>query len=204
MIDKKFEFPPLFIEFSKYGWLNSENDNYLWLDDMEWLDIQEIYEYEYENGEIRNIVPFAVTGGGDKWIWYIEDDKITSVGLVYHDDINGKFYSENLEGAIFRNILEFVSDSCFYIDEDDAESYQISIDELRALLSDWINKLRGFFQEAWVRELEKLQSLDFKYCHTDYGDYYALLTPKEAKDKIKHYLDFNLLDKTFKWDTNVY
>lgn len=204
MINKNFKFPNIFIEFNKYGWLDSQNDSYLWLDDMEWLDMEEIYDYEYEKGEIRNIVPFAVTGSGDKWVWYIKENKIISVGVCYHDEVKGKFYAENLEAAIFRNILEYVSDSCFYINENEAESYQIGIDELRELLNNWINKLKKWLDISWINELEELKKLEFKHCHTDYGDYYALITPKEANDKIKKYLKFDLLDKTFKWDTNVY
>lgn len=204
MISKNFKFPNIFIEFNKLGWLNSENDSYLWLDGMEWLDIKEIYNYEYEKGEIRNIVPFAVTGGGDKWVWYLEENKIISVAICYHDEVKGVFYSENLESAIFRNILEYVSDSCFYKNEDEAESYQIGIVELRELLNDWINKLKKWLDRSWINELEELKTLEFKYCHTDYGDYYALLTPKEVNDKIKQYLNFDSLDKTFKWDTNIY
>ena len=37
MISKNFEFPKIFIEFDKYGLLNSESDSYLWLDSS-WIN----------------------------------------------------------------------------------------------------------------------------------------------------------------------
>lgn len=57
--------PGLYRKMDEYGLLKPET--YLWLDDMEWLSIKQISEYEYEEGEIKDIVPFAHTARYDKW-----------------------------------------------------------------------------------------------------------------------------------------
>jgi hypothetical protein len=75
---------------------------------------------------IKMFISFAHTGGGDRWVWYLDDSGRATVGLCCHDDTEGTFYAETIEGAIFRNILEFVSNSCFYINSSEAKSYQLS------------------------------------------------------------------------------
>jgi len=201
MISEEFKFPKMYIEMNELGWLNisSDPDKYLWLCDLEWYKFEEIQNYEYEEDEYQNIVPFAHTGGGDKWVWYLEASGKMAVGLCCHDDTEGTFYAENLEGAIFRNILEFVSNSYFYINSSEAKSYQLNVSETRNYLVDWRNRFDKWFNVMWLKELDELIKLDFKYCHTQYGDYYALITPEEAGKKIEKYINFDLINKTFAW-----
>lgn len=52
-------------------YINANNENYMWLFDMEWLTADNILNYQYEEGENRNLVPFAHTGGGDKRAWFM-------------------------------------------------------------------------------------------------------------------------------------
>ena len=201
MINEKFQFPKMYIEMDGLGWLDTNNNanNYLWLNDMEWYSCEEIRNYDYEEGEHQNIIPFAHTGGGDKWIWYLEDSDRLPVGLCYHDDYEGTFYAENIEGAIFRNILEFISNSCFYISPSEAKSYQLSITETRDFLLDWRNRFDKWFDVSWLKELDEFIKLDFKLCNTKFGNYYALITPEEASKKIEKYLNFDLINKPFIW-----
>lgn len=202
MINEKFKFPKIYAEMDKLGWLDTSETNsylYLWLNDMEWYRCEDIRNYEYEDGEVKNIVSFAHTGGGDKWGWYLEESNRLPVVLCYHDECEGMFYAENIEGAIFRNILEFVSDSLFYVDASKAESYQLNIVEIRQYLLNWRRRFDKWFNKSWLEELDEFIKLKFKICHTKYGNYYALLTPEEADEKIKKYLDFDLINKTFVW-----
>ncbi|MBM4764704.1 hypothetical protein [Bacillus sp. B15-48] len=57
-------------------------------------------------------------------------------------------------------------------------------------------RFERWFDASWIVEIERLAHLDLKICHTQYGDYYALLTPEEANEKIIKYLDFEMLNKT--------
>lgn len=198
----KFNIPQKYIEMNNLGWLSRKKNlnNYLWIDDMEWLEVDDILNYEYEEYELENIVPFAYTVGGDKWGWYCDDNMlIKSIVLCYHDDDEGVFYADNLESAIFRNILEYVSDSNFYCNADEGKTYQIGILELRKLLNDWKNKFINWFDDEWIGELSTLSKLELKLCITEYGSYYALITPEEAEKKIEKYLKFPFINKRFRW-----
>ncbi|MCL6456430.1 MAG: hypothetical protein K6T85_00340 [Gorillibacterium sp.] len=199
MITEEFQFPEIYIEMDQLGWLDTNHNNYLWVNDMEWYRCEEIQEYEYEDDELRNVVPFAHTGGGDKWGWYIEESGRMFVVLCYHDDYEGTVYAAKIEGAIFRSILEFLSNSYFYINPNEAKSYQYSAVEIREFLSDWRSRFHKWFEASWLRELDELLQMDLKLCRTKHGDYYALLTPEEANEKIVKYLNFDMLDQTIVW-----
>lgn len=99
---------------------------------MEWIPLEKIREYEYEDGESRSVVPFAFTGGGDKWVWVTDDgENDYPVGLCEGAEVNGVYYARNTQDAILRQIIEFVSGSNFYVNAEEAKSYQFSEDEER-------------------------------------------------------------------------
>ena len=130
MIDKNYIIPSVYQKMDECGFFNLET--YLWLDDMEWMSIDKIREYEYDEGESRLIIPFATTAGGDKWVWVVNDKhKEYSVGLCENAEVNGIYYAENTEDAILRHIIEYVTGSHFYLIKEEAESYQISEHELK-------------------------------------------------------------------------
>ena len=61
MLSEVFRIPEIYTEMSRKGFFNK--DTFLWLNDMEWIPIEKIGDYEYEDGESRSVVPFAFTGG---------------------------------------------------------------------------------------------------------------------------------------------
>ena len=74
MIDKNYNIPLVYQKMNERGYTNAQNDLYLWLNEMEWIPINKIKEYEYDEGETKSIVPFAITGAGDKWVWIVADN----------------------------------------------------------------------------------------------------------------------------------
>ncbi|MEH7353853.1 hypothetical protein V7150_09765 [Neobacillus drentensis] len=201
-----FQFPEIFLEMNEQGWLDSRNfinfknfesQKYLWLYDMEWLTCEKILHYQYEEYESRSIVPFAITGGGDKWAWYLEFKQKLPVVYCPHDDDEGLFYAENIEAAIFRQILEFVSQNNFF--HEVGQSWEMSIFDAKRHLKNWRTRFKKWFKKEWNDELDKLITLDLKYYSHNSGGYYVLITPEEAKEKIERYLNFNLLNKSFIW-----
>ncbi len=96
------------------------------------MDIDKICTYEYECNENRLVRPFAITVGGDRWVW-IENNESEDyyVGLHEHIAYNGVYYAKNLEDALIRNIIEYVSSARFYVDYDQTRSYHICEGELK-------------------------------------------------------------------------
>ncbi|MEK4424984.1 hypothetical protein [Solibacillus sp. FSL K6-1523] len=198
MRKRGFDLPQMYLEMNKLGWLDVKNRNYLWLNEIKWKSHSEVMNYKHEEGEIDSIFPFAVTGRGDKWVWKDESDRLL-VALCFHDDYEGVIYAENLEGAIFRNILEYVSSAHFYVDEKNAEFFQIDIEELRNCLIDWRKKFHQWFKDEWLEELDDLVKMELKNCETRYGSYFALLTPDEASSKTEKFLGFDRINEPFNW-----
>lgn len=198
MIDKNYIIPSVYKKMDEKGFFNSET--YLWLNDMEWMSIDKIKEYEYEDGESKLIIPFAITGGGDKWVWVANDvDKEYCVGLCENAEVNGIYYAKNTEDAVFRQIIEYVSDSNFYLIKEAAKSYQVSEDELKIQLEGWKNNFRGILNDEYINIIDKLSGLSLKHIKCQYGEWYALLTLEEQNELIDKYIKFDMIDDEFEW-----
>ena len=200
MIDKNCKIPLVYQKMNERGYTNAKSDLYLWLNEMEWMPIDKIEKYEYEEGETKSIVPFAVTGAGDKWVWVVaEGDAEYPVGLCERAESNGIYYAKNTEDAILRQIIEYVASSNFYLVEDTAESYQISEKELKVQLKRWRNNFRGIIKDEYINIIDTLNKLSLKYIKCQYGEWYALLTLEEQDELIDRYIKFDLFDKEFEW-----
>lgn len=200
MIDRNYIIPPLYKKMNEKGFTNPNNEAYLWLNEMEWMPIDKIREYEYDNGESKLIIPFAITGGGDKWVWIANgDDKEYCVGLCENAEVNGTYYAKNTEDAIFRQIIEYVSDSNFYLIKEEAESYQVSEEELKIQLEGWRNNFEGILNDEYINIIAELRKLSLKHIKCQYGEWYALLTLEEQDELIDKYIKFDLIDNGFEW-----
>lgn len=200
MIDKNYIIPLVYQKMNERGYINAQNASYLWLNEMEWMPIDEIEEYEYDEGETRSIIPFAITGAGDKWVWVVADKgEEYSVGLCERAESNGIYYAKNTEDAILRQIIEYAASSNFYLVKEEAESYQINEVELKILLEKWKNNLRGIINDEYIAIIEKLSGLSLKHIKCQYGEWDALLTLEEQDELIDKYIKFDLLDKEFEW-----
>lgn len=195
----KYKIPFVYQEMEKRGYTNAQSDSYLWLNEMEWIPVDLIKNYKYDEGETDTIIPFAFTGGGDKWVWIFDDCKEYAVGLCENAEVNGIYYAENTQDALLRNIIEFVADSNFYINKEDAESYQISEEELKKQLYEWKNRLKGIICDQYIQLIDELSKLNLKHIKCQYGEWYALLSLEEKDDMIKKYIMFDLMDEEFEW-----
>ena len=195
---KKYKIPLVYQKMDERGYTTQEN--YLWLNEMEWTSINKIREYEYDESESELIIPFAFTGGGDKWVWIVNDEnKEYCVGLCENAEINGIYYAKNTEDAILRQIIEYVSDSNFYVSESKAKSYQISENELMQCLETWKNCFKGILNENYLNIIDNLRKLKLKHIESQYGEWDALLTLDERNELLDKYINFDLIDKEFEW-----
>lgn len=200
MTDKKHRIPIVYQKMNERGYTNAQNKSYLWLNEMEWMPIDKIEKYEYDEGETKAIVPFAITGAGDKWVWVTSDNcEEYSVGLCERAESNGVYYAKNTEDAILRQIIEYVASSNFYLVKDEAESYQISENELKIQLEKWKKNFRGIINDEYINIIEKISKLSLKHVKCQYGEWYALLSLEEQDELIDKYIKFDRLDKEFEW-----
>ena len=198
MIDQDFIFPSLFLKMQEKGFF--EKKTFLWLADMEWIPIEIIKTYEYEVGESKSIVPFAITGGGDKWVWIKNNlNRDYYVGLCENAEIDGKYYAKNTEDAILRQIIEYVASSSFFKNKNEAKSYQISEEELKEHLKKWKSCFEGIICDEYVKLIDSFIQLDLKKVKCQYGEWYALLSLEEQDELIKKYISFDMMNKTFPW-----
>lgn len=197
-MNKNYKIPLIYQKMNERGYVSLEN--YLWLNEMEWLSIDAIREYEYDEGESELIIPFAFTGGGDKWVWVVNDEnKEYSIGLCERGEVNGVYYAKNMEDGIFRQIIEYVSDSNFYLNKAMAKSYQVSESELMWQLEKWKTCLDGILNKKYLDIIGSLRELSLKYVRSQYGEWVALITLDERNKLLNKYIKFDLLDEEFEW-----
>ena len=201
--------PEIYREMEKRGFFDlSEYDGYrnygkyLWMNDMEWMPVEDIINYEYEAGESQDIIPFATTAGGDKWVWVT--DRNYYIGICDHADTIGEFYACDLESAILRHIFEYVTESGFYVDESRARSYEISEPELKKRLKDWRTRLDGILKEEYLKAIDDLGKLHLKKFVYGKAEYYGLLSNDELDELIEKYIQFDRLGEEFEWCTMEY
>lgn len=200
---RNYKFPVIYEKMNEKGLLDM-NRSYVWLNEMEWMPINEVKEYEYEEEELETFLPFAFTGGGDKWVWVLNTEKKEyPVGLCYHDAYEGVYYAKNTEDAIFRQMIEYVSDYNFYINEEEAESYQVSEEELKEQLQQWKESFQGIIKKEYLVEIDRLSQLKLKYIKSDYGEGYTLLSVEEQEAMIEKYIKFDLLEEEFPWSKEL-
>lgn len=217
--------PAVYKEMEKRGFIDMETyhsffeyGTYLVLHDVEWMQMDEIVQYEYEEGESRNIIPFAINGGGDKWVWVT--DKNNYIGLCDHADTVGEFYARNMEELILRQIFHYAAWSDFYIDETDLDStpkpweseadvkrrlqFWESEEDLKRRLQDWRNRLEGILKEEHLKVIDDLGKMHLKRLKQGKKGYCALLTEEELEELEEKYLRFDLMGKEFEWCTEEY
>ncbi|MCR5608950.1 MAG: hypothetical protein K6G26_07800 [Lachnospiraceae bacterium] len=162
------------------------------------MSLSEILEYEYDNYESRKIVPFAYTFARDKWVWILnENGSEYNVGFCSRDLNIGNYYAKNTEDAILRNILDYVSNPCLYIDEAKSEGFLKSEAELKRYLIMLKATLRGIIRDEYVELIGELSKLKPKKFYTKQFEWYALFSKEEYNELINKYIYFDLLDKEF-------
>lgn len=194
-MDSKKNISELYKKMSYRNYMNKNSEKYVWLSEMEWMDYENVIKNE--RVEDINIISFAYNGRGDRWIFIKNDQGEPYIGFYCLEDIYGIYYAKNLEDAIMRNIIEFISGAWFYVDKTEAESYQMSGDELKKWLKNWIEAFEGLLKKEYIVLLKEFHNMELKFCKGDYCSWYALLNIEEADNIIEKYLKFELMDEEF-------
>ena len=193
-----FEIPQEYREMHERGWFaadhsyKSRGTDYLWMNDMEWLDPLQILELEFPFPDCHtdNFVPFAMTAGGDYWCWYpaFAEGGVAPVAQCPHDSIIGEIYAPHLYGAMYRQALEYA----IYFDED--------ADEVRAQINEWLGRLGPHWPRSWR---DQLQEISARPLQTRPGVVNGLISEEEYKSIVRRDLSFSRLGEEFKWIVEI-
>lgn len=153
----------IFKKLIDLGYVNPKSEKCVWLPDMIWFNPDKINYYNtnrYDYLHIENLFIFAKAASGDFFAW---DKNNEFVIFCDHGSGYGIFFAPNLEGAIFRRIVEFANgdyvDFCYDREkynmlEDEAEEY-ISESEAILMLKEYKKYFGDFFKREWLDILDE-------------------------------------------------
>jgi hypothetical protein len=198
-----FTLPAEYREMHSLGWLTIDRPGqtedflepgrqYLPLNDMEWLPLEEIRDFQFQAWEGDEFVPFAQSGLGDHWCWWPAEttEAGTPVVLCPHDDQSGIVYAPHFLGALYRHMLEYAHGGLSG-PEDEALA--------RALLSRWSVDLGPLLPAAWARTLEQLRSAPLQTWKQRRWEQCGLLTAEELRSILERDLPFEGMNRQFRW-----
>ena len=90
------------------GWFDVKGDNDFWLNEAEWMSLEEILNHEPAEYHRPEFVPFATTGGGSYWCWWPSAHPETVV-FCPRDCYDGQFFAPSFIGFVYRSLLDFCS-----------------------------------------------------------------------------------------------
>ena len=171
----------LYQKLKTHDFLNPKSEKYLWIRDMEWIDPKQSKKYK---GNIpKNAMPIATTGAGDIWgIFGIE------VFLYFHDD-DALFYADNLKNAIFRAIVEYLSDNDFISESE--------LDENNAVFAvnyvkNCIDIFSDDFSAEQINDLRQISEQSISEFHYDNGTaYHSFISVDDADKIIRKYIQMD-------------
>lgn len=198
MFDKN-NIPELYKKMYDLGylsWHGSDHSKYLSMDDMEWMEHEEVMNYRYEEGEMDIFLPFAFTGGGDKWVFVDNGSEEPFIALCYHDTGDGEYYAKNFEDAILRNMIEYAANGDMVEESDlNFSSYEKM---LRTKFREYCTALEKLLRKEYLDIIVRLSELPLRRPENE-QDTYAFLSYDEANAIINQHLNFELLHQEFVW-----
>ena len=198
MMNKRFSIPKIYKKMDERGFFNFKADSYLWLNEMEWFPIKKIINFNYETGVRKNIIPFAHTARYDQWVWVFDDNNNYQVGFCENVEDKGIYYAKNMEDAILRHIIEYVSGNDFYINEIDAHLFSKNESELKFLLNSWKKRFNGLLCDDYLNLIDYFTTLNLKKCKDEIdGEWYALISYDECDELINKYIKYDMFEKEF-------
>ena len=166
----------------------------LTIDEIEerYLELKDPNDYRKINPEMH-FVPFAKTGGGDLYAFYICDpEQEASIVLLPHDEENATILAKNLQDFTFRCMLEAVTE----IDEDSLFNENPTL--LHQHLKQWLHSHTPYLSKVHMDILQQV------FQHPLPEDADGLLTEDEFEDILNQEIDFDQRDTEFKFSAPHY
>ena len=185
-IENKYQFriPKEYLSLYERGCFNLNNpkhysdlinDQYLWVNELEWIHPSKIITYRCEEQIKKQFVPFAFNGAGELWCWAPNENNVLGVPIVLCDNIgSGTFEAPNFISLIFQQILMLIE-------------YEKS-EYLKPYLKRYLRDFNNMFSESWLYELTRANKI--KEINVSEG-YYEL--------KYKELVNYDRHNEDFKW-----
>ena len=184
--------PEAYRSMQAAGWLDveaSENPDYFWLSEAEWMPLDEIADYQPEEYHKPGFVPFASEGDGSHWCWWpsVHPGKVV---LCPRDCEEGEFYAPSFTGFLYRRLLDYAR--CV----SDKEEH-----EIRQYLRASATRLSRHLPTLWKDTLNDLASAQWVQQFSPNGREVGLglLTQERYQEIVQRDLTFPLLDQVFEW-----
>lgn len=183
--------------YKKWMTLGYMDDNDYTANDAEWLPFDEITttmneRFDYVN-ILGDIIPFAVTAGGDHWCFDIKDGKVQAILICSHDDDDADVYAPDFEKWFYRCALEECL-SLYVIDT--LENAKVRVKEslessAKILLDCGQNEMADDLKSIAARSPIEIEMPRYTY--------HALLTGEEYEDHVKQFLGEEFLKQKVQW-----
>lgn len=195
--------PELYRKMHQLGYIDwrRHRERYVWLAEMEWIPFDEVVNYQYETDMTQEVLPFALTGGDDLWVFIENGTEEPYIGRYYHPEDEGKYCAENLAGAILRSIIEFAAEPSVWLDENGkVKEIDYSEEEMQGRMNRYCEIFDGLLHPEYLEVIRQLSKKRFQKCtYNHQGHWLALLSSEEKEAMVRRYLNFRHLDDTFVW-----
>lgn len=104
----------------------------------------------------------------------------------YHDDDEPEFYADSLINAVFRAIIEYLSDNDFVSDDPDDED---NAEFAKKYIADCISIFSDRLSEGQISDIRKIAENHIsEYHYTGGTAYHSFMSVEEADEIIKKYV----------------
>lgn len=158
------------------------------LDHAEWLTPQDIASVDWPPHVVPGLVPFAQTGSGDHWCWYVPWSGDNEIPVVFspHDMNRASGFAPNFEGCVYRLVLEQFARSSLLGERSAAR--------LSKTFKRYAAQLQPFLPRRWGATLSTLAARPVRQA----GDAFCLMEEDELRAIISRDLTFARMGKKFR------
>jgi hypothetical protein len=196
-VEQKYGFtlPRAYRAFVDRGYMQHPGDDYLWVDEAEWLPPAEMLDRGGFWGNPKpGLVAFAFSGRRDLWAWQtkqMSNDGEPMIAYCPRDSYEGWWHAPSFLGWLYRISLEYASSMW----DEEAET--------RANLRRWASVLREFDQPEWSAVVESVASRPVVSTRSGPRGQHvenSLINQREADDRIVAAFGPGFLNSRYVWD----
>ncbi len=190
--------PPLYHTLRNQGRFDYDTGHALFLDNMEWMDYNDLLHYTPEEGMPENMLPFAFNSGGDHWMFVENGSSEPIIAICYHDTGDGQYYAKSFQDALFRSIIEYAANGMIAEEKDEpyfADHGRLMQEEFRA----YCEIFAGLMPEAYLAEFAAISGMPLQKMEDSGYFRYAFISYDKADAIIQRHCNFIQLNQEFIW-----
>ncbi|MDA3961082.1 MAG: hypothetical protein PF961_09845 [Planctomycetota bacterium] len=183
-----FPCPDLYRRMRADGCFDRFGESHLQFSDLEWMGLDEIVSYTFNDDQIPGLVPVAGTMEMDLWCWYpaMNDGGPAPIVFCPLEDEVASIYAPDFTAWIYRLMLEEYA--CTGLTE------HLDVRQSRVVLDHYTERMAAYLPPAWHARLLDLRSRDFSL---DANGYYGVADADELEAILTEDLAYPRLDEEF-------